>query len=125
MHDIRFRRLVPEADLLNTVWVLESLIQGEAVTSTVPDSRATLELFSDGSFIGSTGCRTIAGSYVINGAEVVFTSWGADGVCPVEMIDQDGRITSALEGGFRVQITEDRMTTWVRGNEGLVYRAEQ
>lgn len=116
---------VPEADLLNTVWVLESLTQGDAVSSIVADTRATLELFSDGSFIGSTGCRTIAGSYQISGAEVVFTNWGADGECPADLAEQDGRVISALEGGFRVEIESDRMTTWVHGDEGLVYRAEQ
>ena len=116
---------VPEADLLNTVWVLESLTQGDAVSSAVADTRATLELFSDGSFIGSTGCRTIAGSYQISGAEGVFTSWGADGECPADLAEQDGRVISALEGGFRVEIENGRMTTWVAGADGLVYRAEQ
>lgn len=116
---------VPAAELLNTVWVLESMIQGDAVSSTIADTRATLELFSDGSFIGSTGCRTIAGSYQVSGAEVVFTNWGAEGDCPAELADQDSRVISALEGGFRVEFEADRMTTWVAGDEGLVYGAER
>lgn len=114
---------VPTADLLGTVWVLDGLVQGDVVSS-VSGERATLELFSDGSFIGSTGCRTIAGSYVITGADVQFTTWGAEGDCPAELAEQDSRVISALEGGFRVEIDGDRMTTWVAGDEGLVYRAE-
>ena len=115
---------VPTADLLRTVWVLDGLISGDAVTS-VSGERATLELFSDGSFIGSTGCRTITGDYIVSGAEVAFTSWGAHGECPAELADQDSRVISALEGGFRVDIDGDRMTTWVAGDEGLTFRAER
>ncbi len=114
---------VPTAELTGTVWVLDGLIQGDAVSSPVAGERATLELFTDGSFIGSTGCRTISGTYQITGAEVQFTDWGADGECTEELREQDGRVISALEGGFRVEIEGDRMTTWVAGDEGLVYRA--
>jgi heat shock protein HslJ len=114
---------VPEAELTNTVWVLEGIVQGEAVAS-VAGERATLELFTDGSFIGSTGCRTLAGTYQISGAVVQFTSWGASGDCPPELAEQDSRVISALEGGFRVEIDGDVLTTWVAGDEGLIYRAE-
>ena len=114
---------VPTAELPGTVWVLEGLIQGETVSS-VSGERATLELFTDGSFIGSTGCRTIVGSYQTSGAEVVFTNFSAEGNCPAELAEQDSRVISALEGGFRVEIEDDRMTTWVAGDEGLVYRAD-
>jgi heat shock protein HslJ len=114
---------VPTADLLKTVWALDGLIQGDTVTS-VSGERATLELFSDGSFIGSTGCRDISGSYIVTGAEVQFTNWRAFGECPSELATQDSRVISALEGGFRVEIEEDQMTTWVAGDEGLIYRAD-
>lgn len=123
--ELVFRALEPvaAAELLGTVWVLDGLVRGDTVSSVVAGSRATLELFSDGSFIGSTGCRTISGSYVVNGAEIVFTTFGADGECPAHLRNQDSRVISALEGGFRVDIEEDRMTTWVPGDEGLIYRA--
>lgn len=114
---------VPTADLFGTVWVLDGLVQGETVSS-VSGERATLELFTDGSFIGSTGCRTIVGSYVTSGPDVVFTSWSANGDCSEELASQDSRVVSALEGGFRVEIEGDQMTTWVAGDEGLIYRAD-
>ncbi len=114
---------VPEAELTNTVWVLESLVQGEAVSS-VAGERATLELFTDGSFIGSTGCRTLAGSYVISGAEVQFTRFSASGECPPELAEQDSRVISVLEGGFRVAIEGNVLTASSSGGKGLVYRAE-
>lgn len=116
---------VPTSELIGTLWILEGLVQGDTVSS--PSSGAdpaTLELFEDGSFLGSTGCREISGSYEISGAEVQFTSWGAEGECSPGLEDQDSRVISALEGGFRVEIDGELMTTWVAGDEGLVYRSE-
>ena len=123
--DLTFTRLaaVPTSDLQGTVWVLDGLVEGEAV-STVSGERATLELFSDGSLIASTGCRTLTGSYIINDSEVQITDLSASGECTAELAAQDNHVISALEGGFRVEIDGDRMTTWVAGNEGLIYRAE-
>lgn len=125
--ELRFEALapVPTAELIGTVWVLDGLVQGDAVSSPARGaSEATLKLFEDGTFEGSTGCRTISGQYRVSGAEVQFTDWGAVGECPSELTEQDSRVIGALEGGFRVEIEDDRMTTWVSGDEGLVYRAE-
>ena len=60
---------LPTAELTGTVWVLESLIDGDAASS-VNGDRATLELFTDGSMLGSTGCRSLHGTYTVTGAEV-------------------------------------------------------
>lgn len=125
--ELSFDRLdpVPTSDLIGTVWILDGLARGDAVTSPMASAQpATLELFEDGTFVGSTGCRDISGSYEVTGAEVQFTSWGADGECTVELQEQDSRVISGLEGGFRVEIDGNQMRTWVSGDEGLIYRAE-
>lgn len=114
---------VPTADLVGTVWVLDGLISADAVTS-VSGDRATLILSADGTFEGETGCRTFSGEYVVAAGEVQFTNFGANGECDAELRDQDSRVISALEGGFRVEIVGDRMTTRASGDEGLSYRAE-
>lgn len=114
---------VPTADLLATVWVLTGLVESDAVTS-VSGERATLEFFTDGSFIGSTGCRDISGSYETSGDRVFFTTWGANGTCPEDLAAQDGRVISGLEGGFRIEIDDQVLTTWVAGDEGLIYNAD-
>lgn len=114
---------IPTADLLGTVWVLIGRVNGESVSS-VSGERATLELFTDGSFIGSTGCRDISGSYIVTGAEVQSTNFVAHGVCSLDLVLQDSQVISALEGGFRVEIEEDQLTTWSAGGEGLIYRAD-
>lgn len=111
---------VPTADLVGTTWVLDGLLAGDTVTS-VGGDRATLQLFDDGTFTGSTGCRSVAGSYVVSGAEVTFTSWGAEGECSQSLQAQDSHVVSVFEGGFRVEIEGDRLTILVRGNDGLTY----
>ncbi|HXV69907.1 MAG TPA: META domain-containing protein [Acidimicrobiia bacterium] len=126
--ELTFDRLepVPDAELTNTIWVLDGLIVGETVTSPVADSRATVEFFTDGSMLGDTGCRPFSGKYEINGAEVVLTELAADGhECEPGVADQDSRVISALEGSFRVEIENDRLTTWTHGDEGLTFLAEK
>lgn len=116
---------VPDAELTNTIWVLDGLIEGDAVWTPVLDSRATIEFFTDGSVLGDTGCRVFSGQYEINGAEVVLTELAADGQeCEPELAGQDSHVISALEGGFRVEIEGDRMTTWTQGDVGLTFLAE-
>lgn len=126
--ELTFDRLepVPDAELTNAIWVLDGLIVGDSVTSPVADSRATVEFFTDGSMLGDTGCRPFSGKYEINGAEVVLTELAADGhECEPGVADQDSRVISALEGSFRVEIENDRLTTWTHGDEGLTFLAEK
>jgi len=114
---------VPTADLTNTVWVLESLIEGDSASS-VGGERATLELFTDGSMLGSTGCRNLNGRYVVSGAEVLMNELAAEGGCPQELEDQDSLVLTVLGDGFRALVEGDTLTLTSAGNQGLVYRAE-
>lgn len=114
---------VPTADLTNTVWVLESLIEGDSASS-VGGERATLELFTDGSMLGSTGCRHLHGRYLVSGAEVLINELAAEGDCPQELEAQDGLVVTVLGDGFRGLIEGDTLTLTAAGNLGLTYRAE-
>lgn len=113
---------VPESELLGTVWMLDSLVSSDAVSS-VSGEPATLELFTDGSMIGSTGCRSLTGSYVIAGAEVVMTEMSANGECPDDLAAQDNHVVSVLGDGFRVGIEGGTLTLHSMGEEGLIYKA--
>jgi len=114
---------VPAEALTGTVWVLDSLILGDSVSS-VGGERATLELFSDGSMLGSTGCRSLSGSYVITGAEVTITEMAAEGDCPAQLQDQDNQVVTVLGDGFRAGVDGDTLTVTSSGDQGLVYWAE-
>ena len=114
---------VPTSELTGTVWVLDGLVRGDSVSS-VAGERATLELFSDGSMLGSTGCRTLDGNYMVSGAEVVMTEMTAHGECPDELEEQDNQVVSVLGGGFRAGIDGDALTATASGGQGLIYRSE-
>jgi heat shock protein HslJ len=114
---------VPTAELTGTVWVLNSLVQGESVSS-VMGERATLELFTDGSMLGSTGCRSLNGRYTVTGAEVILNELSAEGDCPPELADQDDIVVTVLGDGFRTAIESDTLTLSSVGNEGLIYKSE-
>jgi heat shock protein HslJ len=113
---------VPLAELTGTVWVLESLLDGEAATS-VNGDRATLELYTDGSMLGSTGCRTLDGQYVVSGAEVAMTEMTAHGECPTELEAQDSHVVTVLGDGFRA-VVDGQLLTLTSSDLGLVYRSD-
>lgn len=121
---LHFERLapVPEAALLDTIWVLDQLIDGET-TATVGGEPATLELRSDGTFTGSTGCRELTGTFVIRGDEILATRMSADGRCPANLGDQDGHVVGVLGDGFTVATKGDLLTVTAMGNLGLSYRS--
>ncbi len=58
--ELRFAGLAPPptAELVGTTWVLETVLVGDVAASPMGEP-ATLELNEDGTFTGSTGCRTL------------------------------------------------------------------
>jgi heat shock protein HslJ len=113
----------PIADLTGSVWVLTRLIDGDSVSNAAGD-RATLELYTDGSMLGSTGCRTLHGSYTVDGAEVVMTEMSAEGECPEDLAQQDSHVVTVLGDGFRAVVDDRTLTLTSLGEQGLVYRDE-
>ncbi len=115
---------VPEEELTGTRWILDGLIRGDAVTSPVAGSEAFIELSTDGSVTGDTGCRPFSGQYIIEGAEVLMPELAADGhECEPDFADQDNLFFSVVGDGFRVEIEGNRLTMSSRGAEGLTFVA--
>jgi heat shock protein HslJ len=113
---------VPDAAMVDTVWVLDTLVSGDAASST--SGRATLELGSDGTIVGSTGCRDFTGRYQISGDEVMVTELTMEGECTAELAAQDSHVVTVLGDGFTVQVEGSRLTLGSAGNQGLGYTAE-
>ena len=114
---------VPTAELTGTVWVLESLVDEDSVSS-VGGDRATLELYTDGSMLGSTGCRDLHGRYVVVGAEVTMPELAVEGECPPDLQTQDTQVISVLGDGFRATVDGQMLNLTSSGGLGLVYRAD-
>ena len=114
---------LPTAELTGTVWVLESLIDGDAASS-VNGDRATLELFTDGSMLGSTGCRSLHGTYTVTGVEVSMTEMTAEGQCSAELSAQDSHVVAVLGDGFSAVVDGQLLTLSSSGDLGLGYRSD-
>lgn len=122
--ELVFDRVEPVEDieLTNTVWALESLVDGDSVATPMAGTNATIEFFTDGSMLGNTGCRPFSGRYSISDAEVVVTEISADGhECEPDLAAQDSHFLSVIGDGFGVEIEGERLTVSGRDELGLVF----
>ena len=120
---LRFRPLppVPVSDVVGTRWVLETVLREDMAGSTVGDP-AVLLLDPAGKLSGSTGCRTLTGTWDASGDTLVFPELAADGECSADVRGQDDHVIAVLEDA-RVSVDGDRLTLTSRDGQGLVYRA--
>lgn len=124
---LRFERIppVPIADLTETEWHLESILDGEVASSIVAGDQApTLVMRGDGRLEGSTGCRGFGGRYVLAAGEVVVTELVTDDRGCLPPLDaQDLHVLSVLGAGFTASVDGDRLTLTSAGGWGLAYVA--
>jgi heat shock protein HslJ len=123
--ELRFGLVPPvaNANLAGTTWILESLISGEAVSSTIGE-RVTLEFSGDGRIAASTGCRSVTGSYEVAEGQVQVSLDPYDLIgCAAELEQQDRHILDVLTHGFGVSVSGDRLTL-TAGDKGIGYLAE-
>lgn len=124
--ELRFEPLPepPTAEVVDTTWVLESAFVGDVAAAPAGDP-ATLELDSDGTLTGSTGCRSFTGTWIEQGEQIVATSLAMDGVdCHAGVQSQDGHVVSVVGDGFVPSLEGDLLTLTDPGGIGLVYRAD-
>lgn len=124
--ELRFMRQepAPVQQLVGSSWVLESLVQGDVASSTGGEP-ALLRLAEDGTVNGSTGCRTLTGTWTATGDEIAFPTMSMDGDCAQELVAQDDHVVRVLGDGFQARVDGARLT--VRDSDGwsLVYVAER
>jgi heat shock protein HslJ len=122
--DLVFEPVVPTptAELIDTNWILDTLIEGETATS-VGGETATLLLAADGTLTASTGCRSVTGEWLETGGSITVPVMSAEGECPDDLWKQDSLVITVLEGDFRATVDGDRLTLTSMGGDGLVYHA--
>ena len=124
--ELRFTLIphVANANVVGTTWILDSLITGEAVSSTIGE-RVTLQFSADGRLAASTGCRNVTGSYTISEGQVQVTLDPYDTIaCAAEVGDQDAHILGVLSNEFGVSVDGDRLTL-TAGDKGIGYHADR
>jgi heat shock protein HslJ len=122
--ELRFAMLPepPTAALVDTTWVLDTIFVGDVASPPIGEM-ATLELRSDGTFSGSTGCRGFDGTWVEAGEQVVATNMAmTDNACPPGVQRQDDVVVTVIGDGFVPSIEGDLLTLTDPGGVGLSYR---
>lgn len=125
--ELRFDALPepPLAELVDTTWILDTLVVGDVATAPMGEP-ATLELRADGTFSGSTGCRSFDGQWIEAGEQLMATTFAmGDVACPAELADQDSHVVSVIGDGFVPSIDGGRLTLTDPGGMGLVYSAAE
>lgn len=122
-----FERDAPavDADLIGTPWVLESLVDGESVSSTVPGGRLVFR--EDGTFVASSGCGDLLGSFRVHDGAVAVSGFVDEPVpakpCSEQVIAQREHVVDVLREGFEAQVDGDRLTLTSAQGLGLDFRA--
>jgi heat shock protein HslJ len=120
---LRFRRPaeVPTSELTGTDWVLDTLVEGETVSSVA--SGSTLRLEADGTVGGTTACRTFSGTWTAAGNALTVTDLVTDDrACPEDLRRQDEHELAVLGNPTTLEITEDRLSLTGAAGIGLIYR---
>jgi heat shock protein HslJ len=82
--------------LIGTAWSLSTIGSGDAVSSTITGTSASLTLTEDGSASGSAGCNTFHGAYTVDGDQLSFGPLATTRMmCPDNVMAQE---TAGLEG---------------------------
>jgi heat shock protein HslJ len=117
---------VDDAALVDTAWLLDTLVSGDSAASTVQGADpARLSFASNGTFAGSTGCRSFAGTYQLTASTLTVLQLSAEGpACDGMLAQQDAQVLAVLGDGFTVAIEGDRLTASGRDGGQLVYAAQ-
>lgn len=114
------RAPIPLAEIVEMDWLLESVVDGDVVAAAIGEP-AVLRLEDDGTFHGSTGCRTFTGTWLEAQGRLMATETRMAGECPGGLGGQDGVVVEGL-GGSIPSIEGDRLTLTMNGGNALVYR---
>jgi heat shock protein HslJ len=120
---LRFRRQppVPTSELAGTDWVLDTLVQGESASSVTAGS--TLRLDPDGTFQGTTACRTVSGTWTRSADQLTFPQLVTDDrACPEDLRAQDDHELAVLGSAGTIGLAGNRLTLTGASGDGLVYR---
>lgn len=114
---------VPITELVDTTWVLDTYRAGDTESHEPGMERATLTFVADGTVVGTTNCRSLTGTWVDAGGQILIPDLAAEGACPgAAAQDLDSRIIGVLGDGFGATIDGDRLRV-SQGELGLTFHA--
>ena len=100
----------PDMTLEGTVWIVDGLVSGDAVSTTIADTSPTM-VIEDGTATLDTGCNTGTGAVEIGSDTLTFGPIALTLMaCPQEVMDQETMILTVLEGEVDYVIESNRLS---------------
>jgi heat shock protein HslJ len=114
----------PDRPLHGTRWVVDSIIDSQAVSS-VPAGAEAYLTFGEGNRVeGSTGCNSLHGSAVEQGDRITFSQLATTKMaCADEKMRLESAVLAVLDGEVTARIDADRLTLTRPDGRGLQLRA--
>jgi heat shock protein HslJ len=120
----------PVAELTDTVWRLESLLEGSGDEASGSSAAAPAELIlrSDGTLSATTGCQELEGEWSQRADEIVLPVLSSKNRCGPdvgpELRQQDIHVSAVLGDGFTFNLEGQTLTVFSMGDLGLQYTAK-
>ena len=123
--DLQFQTPTHQS-LEGVTWVLNGLVQGEAVVSSWIDSTITAT-FSDGQVTGSAGCNSYFASYTVTDSALTLGMIGStDMACDEEHGQREAEFLGAMGAVASFQIERDSLTLLdANGQPLLMFQAQK
>lgn len=114
----------PDRPLLSTRWQVDSIVDGQAVSSVPAGAQAHL-VFADGNRVeGTTGCNRLTGTAAQNGTTITFSEITTTKVqCAQEMQPLESAVLAVLDGAVTQDISADVLVLTRPDGRGLHLRA--
>lgn len=109
-------------NLANSSWTLQTLGPSGASTPVIGETPLTLNFESEGLVSGNGGCNSFAGSYEVQGSQLVFTDIVSTLVaCADESLTaQEQQYVGALQTAGEFELTGDQLTINYDNNQGVL-----
>ena len=120
----------PLAELTDTTWRLESLLEGSGNEASGSSAAAPAELIlrRDGTLSATTGCQELEGEWSQRANEMVLPVLSSKGRCgsdvSPELQQQDIHVSGVLGDGFTFDLEGQSLTVFSMGGLGLQYTAK-
>ncbi|HEU0235637.1 MAG TPA: META domain-containing protein [Candidatus Limnocylindrales bacterium] len=113
----------PDLEPIGTLWTVDSIISGDAVSSVPAGVTATLRLLPGGDLALDTGCNTGSGHFVIDGATIRFSDIGlTKRACDGPAGAMEGAVLAVVAADAVSWSIDANSLTLGAGSAGLILR---
>jgi heat shock protein HslJ len=114
----------PDQELVGTTWLLDTLVDGQAASSTTAGAPAVTLVFDGTKVVADTGCNGVTAEYTVAGDVLTFTQGAMTRMmCAPEIMRGETAAVDVLQGEVEYDITADRLTLTHPSGKGLQLRA--